>query len=725
MRGNGGEPVPYNPIHVLNIPCGLTGRASLHRMRHAMAHHTVAQHIPHDIHVQPNMRFSSGMPLGRLWLSYKHVATNMTSAELHAAAQSCSCSLLPHDDVHPALQHVCSTDPTNLPENLRFFWTHGSRFRVRPDEHLEIIFSQLRHNIDEYCGRIETYEQLHPGTMRPWGDALFTKWHSLLIQESSAWQFPDDITYTVADNRAHHRLTQDYVITVMDKNASNFVLVCKRYYTQTVLNDLADPQVYNSASQQEYSDSLRRLDLAAGPWNIPTPTHLKPAYYAGTLKFHKQPPKMRFLACSSNTPSTPICRFTTSVLTAVYAGFCDMWAEKCNVTPYVHPFSNPWIIPNSKSIMPTIRAFNTRNRAWDSTAYPESYDFERLYTNLPHDDLTAVLRDLFKRVLQHKGATALKIDVSIGPQPKLKSHTWVNHVPAVLHRTHKFGTTYWITEGRFNYLFNIIISDCFIMFGSDALYRQTKGIPMGISPAPLIANLFLGYYEYKFMLRLTNFTCCALRRSFCDTHRFIDDLLTIDNPYFPQLTYNDQSLRHTMPNGTTHTFHGIYPRTLGLSLSHPPGAAVVPYMDVHLQIAQEQGNARIITSLYDKRDGREFRMANININRYVHATSCVDPRCLKNILASQFWRFIGLINQPRALVNAIARCMATLVQQGHHPHTIWRNGTRLLAQYRPLMPRWCAKLYHDSLEQHYTAWTTHMRTQPQPQPHTAPHDTVQ
>ena len=35
----------------------------------------------------------------------------------------------------------------------------------------------------------------------------------------------------------------------------------------------------------------------------------------------------------------------------------------------------------------------------------------------------------------------------------------------------------------------------------DKIFRQTIGIPMGTDCAPLLANLFLSYYEYKFKIK--------------------------------------------------------------------------------------------------------------------------------------------------------------------------------------------------------------------------------
>ena len=50
-------------------------------------------------------------------------------------------------------------------------------------------------------------------------------------------------------------------------------------------------------------------------------------------------------------------------------------------------------------------------------------------------------------------------------------------------------------------LVNYLIDNIYIKFGSQLL-RQSVGIPMGTDCAPLLADLFLHYYEYKFMENL-------------------------------------------------------------------------------------------------------------------------------------------------------------------------------------------------------------------------------
>ena len=79
----------------------------------------------------------------------------------------------------------------------------------------------------------------------------------------------------------------------------------------------------------------------------------------------------------------------------------------------------------------------------------------------------------------------------------------------------------------FIYLLDII----FIRFGTK-LHRQIVGIPIHTYCAPLIADMFLYFYERDSMMSLSGDTQADVIEAFNSTSRYLDDLLDIDNAYF-------------------------------------------------------------------------------------------------------------------------------------------------------------------------------------------------
>ena len=75
-----------------------------------------------------------------------------------------------------------------------------------------------------------------------------------------------------------------------------------------------------------------------------------------------------------------------------------------------------------------------------------------------------------------------------------------------------------------------LIDNIYIKVGNK-IFRQQVGILMGIDCAPLLANLILFYYEYKYMKNLVKDNLQAAMK-FNGTMRYIDDLLTLNNSGF-------------------------------------------------------------------------------------------------------------------------------------------------------------------------------------------------
>ena len=78
-------------------------------------------------------------------------------------------------------------------------------------------------------------------------------------------------------------------------------------------------------------------------------------------------------------------------------------------------------------------------------------------------------------------------------------------------------------------LFEFLISNIYVRFGEE-LFRQIIGIPMGTNCAPLLANLYLFFYEYDFMMNLLKKKQLLLARKFSFSYRYIDDPISFNNP---------------------------------------------------------------------------------------------------------------------------------------------------------------------------------------------------
>ena len=69
------------------------------------------------------------------------------------------------------------------------------------------------------------------------------------------------------------------------------------------------------------------------------------------------------------------------------------------------------------------------------------------------------------------------------------------------------------------------------------VFQQPAGIPMGTNCDPLLADLFLHYYEADFIADLIRMKEHRLARSFNLSFRYIDNVLSLNNPSFGDLIH--------------------------------------------------------------------------------------------------------------------------------------------------------------------------------------------
>ena len=227
-------------------------------------------------------------------------------------------------------------------------------------------------------------------------------------------------------------------------------------------------------------------------------------------------------------------------------------------------------------------------------------------------------------------------------------------------------------------MFHTLLSSTFIKFGP-ALVQQTCGIPMGISAAPFIANLFLAWFEYQFLRQSLHPNLSLVAQdtlnAFIFSTRFLDDLLYLQNPDLDNLLYTNQSYLN---------LHGIYPPALRVEPQHHIHLLhqEMPFLDILLIPDTSSASCRIITHLYDKRVQPAF--LNIRLSRFVHFSSNVDDSCKRNILTGQIHRLSRIITDPNNFCFEVALVIRALQAQAYPIHRL-RQQTRTFINTNPFL----------------------------------------
>jgi len=136
-------------------------------------------------------------------------------------------------------------------------------------------------------------------------------------------------------------------------------------------------------------------------------------------------------------------------------------------------------------------------------------------------------------------------------------------------------------------MLDFLIDNIFATFVGD-IFQQQVGIPMGTNCAPLLADLFLYSYETEFLQNLIKNKKIKDARSFNFTYRYIDDVLSINNPSFGRL----------LPSK--------YPPELEIKETTET-ACSTSFLDLHLEF---DNSGHLSTKIYDKRDDFNFEIIN-------------------------------------------------------------------------------------------------------------------
>ena len=196
-------------------------------------------------------------------------------------------------------------------------------------------------------------------------------------------------------------------------------------------------------------------------------------------------------------------------------------------------------------------------------------------------------------------------------------------------------------------MINLVFDNYFFKFW-DKVCRPSIGIPIGIDPAPQMANLYLYYYEAKFMEMLTKENYSAAKK-FNFTRRFIDDLLTLNS---------DGHLEENNNMGR------IYPQELKLNQENQNDDKAT-FLDLEEQIK----DACIEVKTYDKRDA--FKLEIIN---YPELSGNIPTKPAYGVLTSQVIHYARICSKKSDLLERVKSLTKKLLMaSGHHWRNVWRN----------------------------------------------------
>ena len=180
-----------------------------------------------------------------------------------------------------------------------------------------------------------------------------------------------------------------------------------------------------------------------------------------------------------------------------------------------------------------------------------------------------------------------------------------------------------------------LMNNCHFTIGNK-IFQQIIGIPMGSDPAPFFANLFLYYFENKWLRNLQRSNLQKARK-FSNTFRFIDDLIAVNDGL--------EFLNH---------FKEIYPNELVLSQENE-NIQEATFLDLNIKIVDK----RFTISLYDKRDGFPF-----NIVRLPYASSNMPSNIFYSSVGAEVLRIARATSLKVDFTRSVEILLERMFSQG-------------------------------------------------------------
>ena len=533
---------------------------------------------------------------------------------------------------------------------------------------------------EAYARRWAKKEDVELDTLSDWiksiGDVLKRRIRrlkqSINTRHESIFSDPDVVTEL-------SRLHENFVIVPADKASNNYTFVCKRYYVDILIEELGlhllpGNPTYNLTdfSTSEVLDNHKSVLTSFGIQT--TDEELDLPYIYWIPKMHKNPYKHRFIAGSSKCSTKPPSILLTKLLTRIKQGlqkYCETSYSRSGV-------NQMWILKNSKELLEQLQSPN-----FNQITSIKSFDFSTLYTTIPHQKLKSRLASIIRNSFIHKNGNRRYKFLVLGREGPyfVKEHS---------DSKNKY------TEDDIVNMLEFLVDNIFVVFGGK-VFQQIVGIPMGTNCAPLLADIFLYSYEAEFIQSLLSTGKKKLASQFNFTYRYIDDVLSINNPDFEN--YLGQ----------------MYPAELDIKDTTESNTSA-SNLDLLLSI---ESDGQLRTSLYDKRDDFNFHITN-----FPFLSSTIPSSPAYGVFISQLIRYARACSSYECFILRAARLSSKLLRQGYVMERLKSSLRKFYGRYGDLIKHYEVSLsqmlhnilghdhiqWHPQLIRHYTNLRTYNRT---------------
>ena len=436
-------------------------------------------------------------------------------------------------------------------------------------------------------------------------------------------------------------LKKHFILTGVDKASNNTSFICKQFYINTIQEELNATNTYSLVTDSEdYVIKFKQHIRFCSKYNIEVKDKTLPFIHM-IPKFHKETLDYTYIAAAKTSSTKVISEVFSSILKLVddrTLNYSDRFEFNFKNT------SGYWIVKNKDGAISSLDYLNHAQHASSIS----SFDFKKLYTNLPYTQVTDKISELIKRCYDEKKLEYINVSDNYIARWSIKiKRKWSFKIDDVID------------------IFKFIMGNIFIKF-QGKIYRQIVGIPMGNNCAPQIADMFLYWYEHKYVSEgVANNRDVVHILKFAS--RYIDDL------HIPNCT---NKLENIICND-------IFPQELDIVKTNS-NSQCYTFLDLDIFVANKQFN----TKLYDKR--RDFKF---NVVTFPHLKSNIPNNPTYGTFIGELHRLCRSCSSLNYFIPEVKLLINKLVNQKFSRELLHRKLLKFLKEEPACLNKYWIKLH--------------------------------
>ena len=208
-------------------------------------------------------------------------------------------------------------------------------------------------------------------------------------------------------------LHNKYVFVPADKAPNNIIIICKRYYIETLIKELGLDNCSTPTGNSTYTscqmsseDIVNTHDTFMKSLGIELSDDDKRLpYLYWTPKLHKSPVKHRFIVGSSKCTTKQLSSLLTKILTVIKTGL----EKYCSIKTSHTGVNTMWILKNSTNLLSSLSHLGVHRATSIQT-----FDFSTLYTSIPHDLLKSRMNSIINNAFKYKNGATRYTHIKVG-----------------------------------------------------------------------------------------------------------------------------------------------------------------------------------------------------------------------------------------------------------------------------------------------------------------------